>query len=93
MVIVVVNYIRAEFKKMLDELDWMDPVTKAKALSKMEKITPNIAYPKEILDDKMIDEFYSGLEIKNDSYLLNSLRQKKFWKLKNAEEFRKKIVN
>ena len=29
---------------------------------------------KEILDDKMINEFYSGLEIKNDSYLLNSLR-------------------
>ena len=91
MVIVVVNYIRAEFKKMLDELDWMDPVTKAKALSKLEKITPNIAYPKEILDDKMINEFYSGLEIKNDSYLLNSLRQKKFRMLKNAEEFRKKI--
>ena len=91
MVIVVVNYIRAEFKKMLDELEWMDPVTKAKALSKLEKITPNIAYPKEILDDKMIDEFYSGLEIKNDSYLLNSLRLKKFRKLKIAEEFRKKI--
>ena len=89
----IVEYIRAEFKKMLDELDWLDPVTKAKALSKLEKITPNIAYPKEILDDKMINEFYSGLEIKNDSYLLNSLRRKKFRKLKNAEEFRKKIVN
>ena len=89
--IVVVEYIRAEFKKRLDELDWLDPVTRAKALSKLEKITPNIAYPKEILDDKMIDEFYSGLEIKNDSYLLNSVRLKKFRKLKIAEEFRKKI--
>ena len=91
MVIVVVEYIRAEFKKMLDELDWLDPITKVKALSKLEKITPNIAYPKEILNDKMIDEFYTGLEIKNDSYLLNSLRLKKFRKLKIAEEFRKKI--
>ena len=87
----MVEYIRAEFKKMLDELDWMDPVTRAKAHTKVDKITPHVAYAKEILDDKLINEFYSGLEMKTDSFLLNSLRLAKFSNLQAAKEFRKKI--
>ena len=87
----MVEYIRAEFKKMLDELDWMDPVTRAKAHTKVDKITPHVAYAKEILDDGLINEFYSGLEMKDDSYLLNILRLKKFINLYYAKEFRKKI--
>ena len=87
----MVEYIRAEFKKMLVELDWMDPVTRAKAISKLNKITPHVAYPKEILDTGLIDEYYSGLEMKTDSFLLNSLRLKKFSNLHAAKEFRKKI--
>ena len=87
----MVEYIRVEFKKMLDEQDWMDPVTRAKAETKLEKMTPHIAYPKEILDGELIDELYSGLEIQQDSYLLNNLRLKKFDNLYYAKEFRKKI--
>ena len=87
----MVEYIRAEFKKMLDELDWMDPITRAKAHTKVDKITPHVAYAKEILDDGLINEFYSGLEMRNDSYLLNILRLKKFINLYYAKEFRKKI--
>ena len=87
----IVENIRAAFKKMLDGLDWMDPVTRAKAITKLEKIVPHVGYPKEILDNGLIDEFYSGLEIKNDSFLLNSVRVDQFFQLQAAKNFRKKI--
>ena len=87
----MVGYVRAEFKKMLDELEWMDPITRAKAHKKADKITPHVAYAEEILDDDLITEFYSGLELKNDSYLLNFLRLKKAINLHYAKEFRKTV--
>ena len=87
----VVN-IRAEFKKMLDELDWMDVATKARAHVKADKITPHMAYPKEILDDGLINEFYEGLELNTGSYLKNYYTLKKFINLYYAKEYRKKIV-
>ena len=87
----VVN-IRAEFKKMLDELDWMDAATKARAHVKADKITPHMAYPKEILDDGLINEFYEGLELNTGSYLKNYYTLKKFINLYYAKEYRKKIV-
>ena len=87
----MVDYVRAEFKKMLDELDWMDPITRAKAHKKADQITSHVGYAKEILDDGLITEFYSGLELRNDSYLLNTLRLKKFINLHYAKEFRKAI--
>ena len=63
----MVENIRIEFKKILDELNWMDPVTKARAHTKADKMTPHVAYAKEILDDNLINEFYEGLELKTIS--------------------------
>jgi predicted metalloendopeptidase len=74
----MVEYIRKEFKTMLDELDWMDPVTKKKAHEKVDKMSSHIAYAKEILDDKLIEQFYSGLHLGSKSYLQNYLDLKKF---------------
>ena len=87
----MVDNIRKEFKKMLDEIDWMDEETKSKAHVKADKITPHMAYAKEILDDTLINDFYEGLELKKDSYLLNYLRLKKFINLYYAKEYRKTI--
>jgi len=87
----MVENVREEFKNMLDELDWMDPLTKARAHKKADQITPHIAYPKEILDDDLINEFYEGLELKKDSYLKNMIRLKKFISLYYVKEFRKPI--
>merc|ERR1711970_786605 len=87
----MVENVRAEFKKMLDELDWMDPITKSRAHKKADKITPHIAYAKEILDDKLINEFYEGIDLRKDSYLKNIIRLKKFISEYYVDEFRKPI--
>merc|ERR1712106_1285477 len=70
--------VRIEFKKMLDELTWMDSKTKAKAHIKVDQITPHMAYAKEILNRELITEFYGALELDSNSYLKNILQLKKF---------------
>merc|ERR1712130_930372 len=87
----MVDNIRKVFKELLDELDWMDDVTRAKAHLKADQMTPHVAYAKEILDDDLINEFYDGLNLETDSYLKNYLRLKKFINLYYAKEYRKKI--
>merc|ERR1712088_1268738 len=81
--------IRKEFKEMLDKLDWMDEKTKQRAFEKADLMTPNIAYAKEILDDRLLEDFYDGLVISKVSYLKNYL-QLKIWISKYyANELRK----
>jgi len=87
----MVENIRAEFKNMLDELTWMDPKTKERAHKKADQITPHIAYAKEILDDNLINEFYAGIDLQNDSYLKNIIRLKKFISAYYVKEFRNRI--
>merc|ERR1719481_248399 len=87
----MVENVREEFKIMLDELDWMDSRTKARAQKKADQITPHIAYAREILDDKLINEFYKGIDLRKDSYLKNIIRLKKFISEYYVKEFRKPI--
>ena len=49
----------------------MEPETKKKALMKLEALDVQVGYPDEWLN-------YSELEVKNDSYVNNTLRASKF---------------
>jgi len=55
MEVLVDNLVKA-YQQSIDELDWMSPETKVKALEKLAKFTPKVGYP-----DKWRD--YSTLEI------------------------------
>lgn len=60
----IVKYITAEFKKTLqDQTPWIDELTRKKALLKAEKITSQIAYAKEMLDDKILNDLYKDVSI------------------------------
>ena len=87
----VVESLKHEFIIMLNELTWMDSRTKCNALKKVTQITSHIAYPEEILDNKLIDEFYSGLKLDSQIYLENVLTLKEFVFQNNVREFRKPI--
>lgn len=63
----LVDDILAAYKNRIDKLDWMSAATKAKALSKLSKITKKVGYP-----DKWKD--YSTLETDRSSYVRNSIR-------------------
>ena len=53
---------RNEFKIILDELDWMDDITRKEAHAKVDKMQVIIGYAKEILDPKLLNQFYEGNE-------------------------------
>ena len=65
--------IRAEFNKILEEIDWMDPMTKGRARQKADAIAEHIGYPSELTDDKKLEELYSGLHLNKTHYLGNAL--------------------
>ena len=76
---------------MINKVGWMDEKTKVRAVEKVDLMTPNIAYAKEILDDKLLDDFYDGLVLTKASYLKNYLHLKIWNRKNNAKEFRQPV--
>jgi len=66
--------IRKQFEHILDEIDWMDSTTRAKAKKKAESMVSHIGYPPELLDMKKLEDLYSGLELSENDYFGNALR-------------------
>jgi len=87
----IIENIRSEFRIILDELDWMDDETREKAHKKLDKIVAHIAYPAQILDDDLMNEFYNGFTLMPDSYLRNMLALNKWISSYQAKEFRNPI--
>lgn len=57
--------------------DWMDPETKKNALDKAEAIDEFIAYPSELIDNRLVDKYYAPLELE-DNFFGSVLRIAKF---------------
>jgi len=70
--------IREEFKIALDQLNWMDDLTREQAHIKLDKMKSFIAYAEEILDDSKINQYYQDFELDSPIYLNNLLTLKKF---------------
>ena len=87
----MVTNITKEFKDMINKVGWMDEKTKVRAVEKVDLMTPNIAYAREILDDKLLDDFYDGLVLTKASYLKNYLHLKIWNRKNNAKEFRQPV--
>lgn len=67
----LVENLRKSFNQIIENLSWMTQETKKNALEKLDAMGVKIGYP-----DKWKD--FSGLEIKNDSYIQNIIRARNF---------------
>ncbi len=67
----MVDNLLAAYKVRIQNLDWMSPETKLKALEKLSMFNTKLGYP-----DKWKD--YSKLEIKTDGYIANMIRSSVF---------------
>ncbi len=67
----LVEQLIAAYRVSINELEWMSPATREKALEKLASFTPKIGYP-----DKWKD--YSSLEIKAGELLANIRRANRF---------------
>ena len=67
----MVSNLKKAYGERIQNLTWMEPETKQKALMKLEVLDVQVGYPDEWLN-------YSELEVKNDSYVMNVLRASRF---------------
>lgn len=56
----MIGYIRGAFRKIIDDLPWMDAETKVEATKKLEKMDQFIAYPDEIIEKDKVDGLHNG---------------------------------
>ena len=67
----MVSNLKKAFRERIQNLTWMEPETKKKALMKLDVLDVQVGYPDEWLN-------YSELEVNNDSYIMNVIRASKF---------------
>lgn len=65
--------IREAFIELLEDVEWMDTVTRRVARAKARAIREKIGYPEYILDAKKLDRDYEDLEFRPDTYFENVL--------------------
>ncbi len=68
---VLFENVRSALRARIENLAWMTPATKARALEKLEKMTAKIAYPEKWRD-------YSGLRIRSGDLVGNIKRIRRF---------------
>ena len=67
----MVGNIMQAYGERIKALDWMSPVTKEKALSKLSTVVKKVGYPEKWKD-------YSALTISRDSYVMNVLQARRW---------------
>ena len=78
-VIEMTQYLRRAFSQLLDDITWMDEETKVEARKKLTNMKQFLAFPDEFLDQELVDEIYSQVEMEDDAYLKNVLKLSKFF--------------
>ncbi|XP_016074709.1 PREDICTED: membrane metallo-endopeptidase-like 1 [Miniopterus natalensis] len=89
----LIDKVRAVFVETLDELSWMDEVSKKKAQEKAMNIKVQIGYPDYILDErnKHLDKEYSNLNFSEHLYFENGLQNLKAVAQRSLKRLRKKV--
>ncbi|XP_027460834.1 membrane metallo-endopeptidase-like 1 isoform X6 [Zalophus californianus] len=89
----LIDKVRAVFVETLDELGWMDEVSKKKAQEKAMNIREQIGYPDYILEErnKHLDEEYSNLNFSEDKYFENGLQNLKAGAQRSLKKLRETV--
>jgi len=87
----IVDEISNEFEKLLHQNTWMDAKTKGEALRKLHAMNSNIAYPNELLNDTIIENFYINLNLNESNYLESALNIDKHSKNFVCKRFHQRV--
>ena len=87
----MINNIKSAFKTVVKEVNWMDPLTKSRALKKLKVMRNFIAYPDELTDEDTVTQHHSGLIIKEGDFYGNQLRLSTWNRLFKHSRLREKV--
>ncbi|XP_028663199.2 membrane metallo-endopeptidase-like 1 isoform X2 [Erpetoichthys calabaricus] len=93
MVSKLIDKIRQAFVETLDELAWMDKLSKEKAQEKAMAIKEQIGYPDYILEDTnpKLDMEYAHLNFSEDNYFENTLENLRAGAQKSLRKLRERV--
>merc|ERR1719348_878215 len=74
----MVRDIRKEMEIILNDVDWMDPLTRARAQDKLRTMKEYIGYPEEIMQEHLLEELYQDLEVSPKDHFHNGIRMSKW---------------
>ncbi len=80
----MVEAIRTVYATRIQQLTWMSPVTKVKALEKLQAVTHKVGYPNKW-------KSFATLSINKSSYMANILSANKFWYTDNITKLGKPV--
>ncbi|XP_046579706.1 neprilysin-like [Haliotis rubra] len=87
----MITNLRASFKSLLDELDWMDGATKAVARDKADAINPKIGYPNDILNNTLLNMLYENNTYDPLKYFENVLQNIQRSTINNLKTLRQRV--
>lgn len=87
----MVTAIRNEFESVLKSVDWMDNETRKFALIKVKNMEKHVGYPQELVNDAILDKYYTNLTVEKDEYLKSYLKINRFQVENVMKKFRKPI--
>jgi len=62
------NAIKNRFEAILNSMKWMDEATRFSAKLKVKNMLTIVGYPKELMDDSQLIEYYEPLNINENNY-------------------------
>jgi putative endopeptidase len=80
----MVDEVKMAYADQIQNLDWMSPTTKAKAVDKLQKVTKKVGYP-----DKFKD--FGAMMIDKSSFVRNNISANKWWFKYSASKLGKPV--
>uniref|UniRef100_A0A336MYA2 CSON008347 protein n=1 Tax=Culicoides sonorensis TaxID=179676 RepID=A0A336MYA2_CULSO len=85
---------KKQLQRMIKRSDWIDAGTKIKALEKLEYMTIQLGYSDVFLNDSKIENYYNGLELKENSTLIEDVMAINLFKTnKKFRQYRRILKN
>lgn len=85
----IVESIKETFKTILENASWLDVVSKAAALMKLEKMTSFVGYPEEIIDDETLKKHFERVSVNESQLFENMLQLNKFYHYNMRKKLKK----
>ena len=87
----MIDNLKSAFKKILEDIEWMDTNTKSQAFKKLKAMNYFIAYPDELTHEDKVEDFHSGLSINEEDFYGNKLQLTKWNKFSKDTRLREQV--
>jgi neprilysin len=82
----IVKNIKNEFKEIINNVNWMDKITKKTISDKIEKMTEHIGFDDKLLNDTKIEEYYKTIKVDETKFYETVLGLNDALRTKNYKE-------